>query len=354
MRFNFLIGILLPALMGFEAYSQKTGELTGVKKKPDILKSLPKELKIFYQDMVYIPAGSFTSGDDPTDTSSKEMLISVSAFYMSSKEVTNKQYREFYESKVKELGKEKAKEFLPKQAQGALYMPDLERTFSDSLYFMHPVYNDYPITGVSWEQANAYCTWLSNKVMDVVKSHEGWFDKYAMPQFRLPTEMEWEYAAYGGLSRALYSFGTSLFDKKKPGAYNANFGLIKDEKGLGVKQLYEDGYYTTAPVKSFAPNGFGLYNMSGNVNEWVMDVYRERTYYFSNDLSPAWQRSRFVEYDSVKTENLDKRVIKGGGFLDIPYYLMVSSRRKLDVMQGRCDVGFRVCMTYALLPREDL
>jgi sulfatase modifying factor 1 len=357
MGFKFFLVSTVLVLLGFNGRSQKTGELVGVSKPLDFQKEkIPAALKPFYKDMVYVPSGSFKSGKDPVDTSRREMMVTVTGFYISAKEVSNAQYRIFYEEMVKEKSREQALEYYP--VYDVMEIPYGPNGFfmNDSMYFSHPAYDDYPVIGVSWKQANAYCEWISKKVIALVDANPAWKIKYPMANFRLPTEMEWEYAAYGnkpqeitnqdamsGKKQNVFSFGPSLFSYNKSGIYNANFGTIKDEKGLVIKSASDDGFFFTGNVKSYSPNGYGLYNMSGNVNEWVLDVYRKNDnhYDFKRDISPEYR-----QYDPEKENAKDSHVIKGGGFLDTPYYLLVSSRRELDPTKGKCDVGFRICMTY--------
>ena len=122
-------------------------------------------------------------------------------------------------------------------------------------YFSHPSFDDYPVVGVSWKQANAFCTWRSDFWNDWRRQH----DEVQVDDFRLPTEHEWEYAARGGRDQAPYPWGGPYVRNTK-GCYLANF-----KPGRGAYP--EDGGYYTVKVYSYAPNDFGVYNMAGNVSE---------------------------------------------------------------------------------------
>ena len=173
------------------------------------------------------------------------------------------------------------------------WITDLTYGYSEPLvksYFWHPAYNNYPVVGVSWNQANAYCHWRTERLnFAILESSNHIEDIY--PSFRLPTEAEWEYAAIGPdenkkkkseesiISANIFPWKEKTLTDKK-GNYYANFGPIIDRNRYWVKPFSEgiidknqkENYIYTSPIKSFLANEFKLYDMAGNVAEWVLDV----------------------------------------------------------------------------------
>ncbi len=156
-------------------------------------------------------------------------------------------------------------------------------------YFWHPAYNNYPVVGVSWNQANAYCHWRTERLNNTILESSNLIENL-YPSFRLPTEAEWEYAAIGmdenkKKESAEYISSANIFPWKeknltdKKGHFYANFGPIIDRNGYWVKPFSEgivdknhkESYVYTSPIKSFPANGFKLYDMAGNVAEWMLD-----------------------------------------------------------------------------------
>ncbi|MBK9506176.1 MAG: SUMF1/EgtB/PvdO family nonheme iron enzyme [Chitinophagales bacterium] len=197
-------------------------------------------------------------------------------------------------------------------------------------YFSHPSFDDYPVVGVSWKQANAFCTWRSDFWNDWRRQH----DEVQVDDFRLPTEHEWEYAARGGRDQAPYPWGGPYVRNTK-GCYLANF-----KPGRGAYP--EDGGYYTVKVYSYAPNDFGVYNMAGNVSEWTSTAFSENSYSFIHDENPDYR------YDAEESDPpaLKRKVIRGGSWKDISYYIQTGSRHWEFQDTAKCYVGFRCCMTF--------
>lgn len=207
-------------------------------------------------------------------------------------------------------------------------------------YLRFPAYNEYPVVGVSWEQANEYCAWRTDRVNEFILIQNGylapdfesqkdannfnteaylagqyegtaprrgrrdanqtvkWEDGILLPAYRLPTEAEWEYAAYGlvgngekdiYMTNRIYPWdGTSLrnSNKKYEQRVMANFVRARGDYLGTASRTATGGFDYTSPVKSFWPNDFGLFDMAGNVNEWVADVYRPMTFQDMAEFNP--------------------------------------------------------------------
>ncbi|MEO7717040.1 MAG: formylglycine-generating enzyme family protein [Capsulimonas sp.] len=171
---------------------------------------------------------------------------------------------------------------------------------------------DHPVVQVCWDDAAAYAKWAGK---------------------RLPTEAEWEYAARGGLSQKPYVWGDTFKPHSRTMA-NTFQGNFPD------RNTHEDGYTGTSPVGKFPPNGFGLYDMAGNVWEWCADWYRPDYYKVSTRKNP---RGPSTSYDPDEP-SIPKRAQRGGSFLCTDQYCsryMPGSRGKGDVLTGTSNVGFR-------------
>jgi formylglycine-generating enzyme len=283
--------------------------------------------------LVFIQGGTFTMGRVEQDVmyrwDNAPRRITVASFYMDETEVSNQDYREYVHwlNRVYPGNKPKINSSLPDttvwRSQLAYNEPYVEN------YFRHPAYSDYPVVGVSWEQANAYCAWRTDRVNEKILVDRGiiahdntqsgqnvytsktyitglyqgtdgdkplenpdgstkrvrWEDGIMLPNYRLPTEAEWEYAAYGLTEnmdgelltdKKLYPWNGAYLredSKKGKGQLMANFVRGRGDM-MGVAGALNDNADITAPVFSYEANDFGLYCMAGNVNEWVADVYR--------------------------------------------------------------------------------
>lgn len=231
-------------------------------------KSAQRELERAFKDhFVYIPSGSFNY---------EASTVSINAFAMSSTEVSNVEYQEFLQDLLRSNELEKYKL--------AVYDSTIWNTKQGinqgyvDYYFNHPAYRNYPVVCVSKQGAELFCEWLCKKYAQLSGNK-------LQIEFRLPTHEEWIYAAKGGLQLASYSFGPRL--RNAEGRYLCNFLQYGEEtigrdstNGLTVipRAAYGpiacsplDAADVTAPVKSYWPNGFGLYNMNGNVAEMIKD-----------------------------------------------------------------------------------
>jgi len=198
-------------------------------------------------------------------------------------------------------------------------------------YFWHEAYSDYPVVGVTWEQAMAYCAFKTQKQNTYLagkKKKRGASNKVI--DYRLPTEIEWEYAARGGLQDAPYPWGGPYLTDDR-GCYLANF---KPKRGDYVEDQGK-GYMYTAPVKTFHANGYGLYDMAGNVAEWTSSPYDKAFYQMTSTLNPTIDRNR--------SEN---KSVRGGSWKDISYLLMVSARDWENKDSARSYIGFRTVQAF--------
>lgn len=197
-------------------------------------------------------------------------------------------------------------------------------------YFTHPAYDDYPVVGVTWEQASAFSYWRT-AIWTAYKIQKG----EAFPEeFRLPFEHEWEYAARGGRQLSPYPWGGPYIRNSK-GCLLANF-----KPGRG--NYPEDGGFYTVPAKSYWPNDYGLYNMAGNVAEWTLSAFFETSYSFMHDMNPDI-RYDYKEGDPI---TLKRKVIRGGSWKDIAYFLQTSTRSWEYQDSAKSYIGFRCVMPF--------
>ena len=197
-------------------------------------------------------------------------------------------------------------------------------------YFYHPKYDDYPVVGVSWHQANAFCNWRTR-----------WLNRYweaeGMPiteAWRLPTEYEWEFAARGGRDNNMYPWG-GPYTRNSKGCLLANF---KPNRG----NYMSDGGLYPVRADSYFPNDYGLYNMAGNVAEWTITAYDESSHQFTHDLNSDYQ----VEADDNGPLSLKRKVTRGGSWKDVAYFIQNGSRSYEYQDTSKSFVGFRCVQTY--------
>lgn len=254
---------------------------------------IPYDFKLTLDDtdMVLIPAGEFQMGSNTGDTDEKPIhTVYVDAFYIDKYEVTNAQYKAFVDANP-EWGKDQ-----------------ISPEYHDGYYLIHWIENDYPagkenhpVVYVSWYAAMAYAKWAGK---------------------RLPTEAEWEIAARGKLEDKIYPWGNTI------DSTNANY----------YKDIEDNG---TLPVGSFPENTFGLYDMSGNVREWCLDVY-EATFYVNSPKENPIAGFEYIEKAISDFLSLKKnRVLRGGSWLNIPEKLRVSERTSRLPNATNPNDGFR-------------
>jgi formylglycine-generating enzyme required for sulfatase activity len=301
--------------------------------------------------MVWVPGGDFTMGSDDygMDNERPSRRVRVDGFWMDEHDVTNGEFRRFVDAThyVTTAERKPDWEEMRKQLPPGSPKPDENKFVPGSLVFTPPAKavpldnlsgwwkwvpganwrhpagsesnidgkDDYPVVQVSWDDAVAYAHWAGK---------------------RLPTEAEWEFAARGGLERKRFAWG----DEFRPGGKH----MANTWQGqFPVKDIAEDGFAGTSPVKSFPPNGYGLYDMAGNVWQWCSDWYRadEHARRASEiSVNPSGPSSTFDPADPYSP----RRVIKGGSFLCNVSYCesyRPSARRGTPPDTGSSHVGFR-------------
>ena len=195
------------------------------------------------------------------------------------------------------------------------------------LYFSHPNYNEYPVVGVNWEQANAYCNWRTDFLMKGLGGNAKFVQRY-----RLPTEAEWEFAARGKDGKELPWENNGV--KSDNGCYYANF---KPDRG----NYTMDGNIITSKVGIYSANSNGLYDMAGNVAEWTSTVYTEAGVLSMSDLNPTLKYNAALEDPYA----LKKKSVRGGSWKDPESFIKSAWRTSEYQNVGRSFVGFRCVRT---------
>lgn len=297
--------------------------------------------------LVLIEGGTFTMGrveqDVNYDWNTIPRRVTVSSFYIDETEIRNLDYLEYLhwlnriygaDDVMKEVYIRALPDTLVWRSRLAYNEPYVD------YYLRHPSYRDYPVVGVNWLQASDFCVWRTDRVNEYILIREGilnwdigqsmannfntdaYFagkydgnvqnliprpdgterkvrmeDGILLPKYRLPTEAEWEFAAYGLIGNTIEGriLERRLYPWNGHAVRNPNDKFIGDFMGnfvntggdyMGIAGRLNDAADITAPVYSYWPNDYGLYNMAGNVSEWVMDVYRPLTYMDMDDFRP--------------------------------------------------------------------
>lgn len=197
------------------------------------------------------------------------------------------------------------------------------------MYFSHPGFNEYPVVGVSWEQATAFALWRTK----FFKMGQKRGDR-EIEEFRLPTEAEWEFAARNGQTENIYPWDTDGTINEKNNCFMANF---KPGEGNYTK----DGNLIPAKVGSYQPNKFGIYDLAGNVAEWTSTAYTDAGSALMSDMNPEYQ------FDATKEDPyfLKRKVVKGGSWKDVGINIRGDLRTFEYQNQPRSYVGFRCVRT---------
>ncbi len=410
-------------------------------------------------NLVPIEGGTFIMGqveeDVLQDYNNLPKRVSVNSFFMDETEVSNLHYREyvFWVDRVMgdtypQIADMVRPDTLVWREELAYNEPQVEN------YFSFPAYNDYPVVGISWEQANSFAKWRSDRVNEMLLSRKGVIeldleqspennfntdtyllgiynaqdgvqplesydgegtrrasksDGIILPNYRLPTEAEWEFAALGLIDNLIEGSEINYEKRLYPwegktlratrgrdrGEFMANFKRGRGDNAGVAGNLNDKGSYTTN-IYAFAPNAYGLFNMAGNVSEWVADVYRPLSPLDVDDFNPyrgnvfeskvkdslgnyvvdslgqvvtrqeteeeliARRNYQYADardyrdgddlsnatygYGVTTLINDEARVYKGGSWNDRAYYLSPGSRRFFQQDQASSEIGFRCAM----------
>ena len=208
-----------------------------------------------------------------------------------------------------------------------VWIRDFKYSYNEPMhndYFWHDAYTEYPVVGVTWHQAKAFCDWRTKTKNDYQKTKK---KLSFVPEFRLPTEAEWEFAARGGLQSAMYPWG-GPYTKNDRGCFMANFKPMRGDYAVD-QALY------TVEANAYDPNGYNLYNMAGNVSEWIDSSYEPEAYEFSSTMNP-----------NVNDIENQIKVVRGGSWKDVKYFLQVSTRDYENANKPRSYIGFRTVHDY--------
>ena len=328
--------------------------------------------KKILQNVSYIPSKSFVSlshtGSDSMSSYTSRIATNHS-FYISKFEVTNKEYREFVlyvrdsmahllskhfkngfnlidwsqpinwndpllepimltpderingKSEINadkimyELDFAGQKEMISIYPDTLVWMRDFTYSYNEPLskkYFSNFSYDNYPVVGINLKQAMAFCQWKTDQINELLEQARSEYKVI----IRLPTNTEWEAAATDD------NVKEKILSPDK--VYKSNFGPVRDENGIRVKDFKDDGYFYTAPVKSYSAGAYGLYNMKGNVAEWTSTSREE---IMNAEVQPEKSKNSFV--------------VKGGGWNSIPFYLQTGVCQFFPITAANSFTGFR-------------
>lgn len=274
----------------------------------------PDEYYVEVMDSMYIPAEEAYNGQRTIDVSK-----------------LNFQYTYMDIQKAARDKSKRRKDFIKKEEVNiypdtTVWIRDFNYSYNEPMhndYFWHEAYGDYPVVGVNWKQAKAFCAWRTL----YKNSYQKQRNRNHVNSFRLPGEAEWEYAARGGLQGADYPWG-GPYTKNDRGCFLANFKPLRGDYAAD-QALY------TVEADAYEPNDYNLYNMAGNVAEWVDSSYDAASYEYTSTMNP-----------NVNDDTNMRKVVRGGSWKDVAYFLQVSTRNYEYADSARSYIGFRTVQDY--------
>ena len=331
-------------------------------------------------NLVFIEGGRAVLGSFEEDIlftrDNVERTVTVASFYMDETEVANIHWLEYLHYMSVDSPRTSFERALP---DTTVWTSEL--AFNDPYedhYLRYPGFRYYPVVGVSWRQATDYCNWRTAVVNYKLATDAGietppeqaggripLESGVVLPDYRLPTEAEWEYAAQALMGtqwldenqthQRLYPWdGHALRNPygRDMGYFLANFKRGRGDYA-GIAGKLNDGAMITSYIYDYPPNNYGLYNMAGNVNEWVLDVYRPLSFQDMDDLNPYRrngtldEETNYAWQDKLSMINDRVRVYKGGSWKDVAYWMSPGTRRYLAEDSATATIGFRCAMIRA-------
>ena len=217
---------------------------------------------------------------------------------------------------------------------------DYSYSFNDPTtknYFWHPAFDDYPVVGINWKQATAFAHWRTKIMNEFLRE----IKQPTLPDFRLPTESEWEYASRGGLDASPYPWG-GPYTRNLQGCFLANFKPLRGN-------YVADGGLKAIKTASYNPNGYGLYDMAGNVAEWTSNAYDESGFSYSHDMNMDYHYTAKEDDNEV----LKRKSIRGGSWKDIAYFIQTSTRSFEYQDTAKSYIGFRCAVDFLGRDKKD-
>jgi len=274
----------------------------------------PDEYYSEVMDTMYIPLEEAYNGQRTIDVDKLEFRYTYLDIEAAAREKSGKRKDYIKTEKVKVY------------PDTTVWVKDFAYSYNEPMhndYFWHNAYGEYPVVGVTWMQAKAFCEWRTLYKNAYQKTKKRDF----VNRFRLPGEAEWEYAARGGLESGDYPWG-GPYAKNDRGCFLANFKPLRGDYGAD-QALY------TVEADAYEPNDYNLYNMAGNVAEWVASSYDPNSYEHMSTINP-----------NVNDPFNYRKVIRGGSWKDVAYFLQVSSRDYEYQDSARSYIGFRTVQDF--------
>lgn len=276
--------------------------------------SYPDEYYTEVMDSLYIPLEESYNGQRTIDVKKLEFRYDWMDIQAAARAKTGRR-KDFVRHEILEI-----------YPDTTVWIKDFSYSYNEPMhndYFWHDAYSDYPVVGISWRQAKAFCAWRTKFKNDDQKRK----NKQFVNQYRLPTEAEWEYAARGGIEGGTYPWGG-------PYLMNDRACFMANYKPLRGDYAVDEALYTVE-AESYEPNDYDLFNMAGNVSEWTNSSYNPNSYEYVSTMNPN-------NYDD---EN-KRKVIRGGSWKDVAYFLQVSTRDYEYQDSARSYIGFRAVQDY--------